>query len=148
MCLSTAWEIDEKGGRIKIREHISSVRVSGSTVTLTDLMGEEVVITGILQSIDLVKNDILVMKTAAVTAGIPPVKRYERIREIFNRCENNQMRDVDIAEITSGDIDAEVKTFCVGETVTCDKQTRDGRVTVFDICTDGMNQRLTYTLID
>ena len=147
MCLSTAWEIDEKGGRIKIREYISSVRVSGGTVTLTDLMGEEVTITGILQSIDLVKNDILVIKTATATAGISPVKRYERIREIFNQCENNQMRDVDIEEIECGDIDAEVKAFCVGETVTCDKQIRDGRVTVFDICTDGMNQRVTYTLI-
>jgi predicted RNA-binding protein len=151
MCLSTAWEIDENGVRVKVCEYVSTVAVSGDTVTLTDLMGNEVAVTGILQSVDLVKNDILIVKTLAaaktltVTAGL---KRYERIREIFNNCSGNQMRDVDIQEVECGDIDAEVKEFCVGEEVTCDKFVKDGKVTVFDISTDGISQRVTYTLIE
>ncbi|MDR1908847.1 MAG: CooT family nickel-binding protein [Spirochaetaceae bacterium] len=145
MCLSTAWEIDENGVRVKVCEYVSAVAVSGDTVTLTDLMGNEVTVTGILQSVDLVKNDILIAKTLTVTAGL---KRYERIREIFNKCSGNQMRDVDIQEVDCGDIDAEVKEFCVGEEVTCDKFVKNGKVTVFDISTDGIAQRVTYTLIE
>jgi predicted RNA-binding protein len=147
MCLSTAWELDENGGRIKVCEYVSVVKVFGDTVTLTDLMGNEITVTGILQSVDLVKNDILIAKTATLTAGAGP-RRYERIREIFNQCSGNQMRDVDIQEIECGDVDAEIQEFLVGDEVSCDKFIKNDKVTVFDICTDGVNQRVTYTLID
>jgi predicted RNA-binding protein len=146
MCLSTAWELDEDGGRVQICEYVSSVRVSGGTVTLTDLMGSEVTVTGILQSVDLVKNAIIIAKTSATIFAGP--KRYERIREIFNQCSGNQMRDVDIQEIECPDIDAEVQEFLTGDAVTCDKTVQNDKITVFEICTDGVNQRVTYTLID
>ncbi|GHV89213.1 hypothetical protein AGMMS50267_15730 [Spirochaetia bacterium] len=72
------------------------------------------------------------------------MKKYERIREIFNRCDNNQMRDVDIQEIETGDADTDVQQFCNGKTVTCEKSVKNDRVIVFDITTDGLNQRVSY----
>jgi hypothetical protein len=75
-------------------------------------------------------------------------KRYERIREIFNQCSGNQMRDVHIQELECPDIDGDVKEFLVGDEVSCEKNVKNDNVTVFVICTDGINQRVTYTLLD
>ena len=72
--------------------------------------------------------------------------KYERIREIYNSCDNSQMRDVDIKEIDSDDIDADVLQFCKGKDISCEKIVRnDGAI--FDICIDGLNQRVTYVEI-
>ena len=72
--------------------------------------------------------------------------KYERIREIFNSCDNSQMRDVDIREIESDDIDSDVLQFCNGKNVSCEKtDKKDGKV--FDISIDGLNQRVTYMAI-
>ena len=70
--------------------------------------------------------------------------KYERIREIFNSCGNSQMRDVDIAEIESDDIDADVLQFCNGKDVSVEKSEKND-CTVFDINADNLKQRVTYT---
>ena len=73
--------------------------------------------------------------------------KYERIREIFNSCDNSKMRDVEIKEIESDDIDLDVAQFCNGKNVRCEKTvTKDG--TVFDISADGLNQRVNYMEIE
>jgi predicted RNA-binding protein len=60
MCLSTVYELGMGETRKKLREYVSSVSVSGNTLTLTDIMGEELVVTGSLRSVDLVNNSITI----------------------------------------------------------------------------------------
>jgi hypothetical protein len=73
-----------------------------------------------------------------------PVK-YEMIREIFNSCSNNQMRDVDIREIETDDVDSVVREFLSGKEVSCKKQALPGGGFVFDIDSGGLIQRLSFT---
>ncbi|MDR2500505.1 MAG: hypothetical protein LBD37_05420 [Treponema sp.] len=70
--------------------------------------------------------------------------RYERIREIFNGCDNSKMRDVDIKEIETGDLDAAVQEFCSGKQVSCEKFVRNDGSVFFEINNDGLNQRITF----
>jgi hypothetical protein len=72
------------------------------------------------------------------------MKKYERIREILNSCDNSRMRDVDIQEIETNDVDASVKEFCKGKDVHCEKFVKNDGTIVFDINADGLNQRVTY----
>jgi len=72
------------------------------------------------------------------------IKKYERIREILNSCDNSRMRDVDIAEIETDDIDADVKQFCNGKDLQCEKFDKNDGTVFFTIHIDGLNQRITY----
>jgi hypothetical protein len=71
--------------------------------------------------------------------------KYEMIREIFNACSNNQMRDVDIREVETNDVDSVVKEFLSGKEVSCKKQVQPQGCFVFDIETDGLIQRISFT---
>jgi hypothetical protein len=71
-------------------------------------------------------------------------KKYERIREILNSCDNSRMRDVDIQEIEVDDIDSDVKQFCGGKDLRCERFDKKDGTVVFDISIDGLNQRITY----
>ncbi|MDR1352327.1 MAG: CooT family nickel-binding protein [Treponema sp.] len=145
MCLSTAWELDPFGERKMLCEHVAGLSVAGNTVTLTDLMGNEVSVSGTLRGVDLVKNTITISTApAAIQSKANTVKRYERIREIFNTCSNSQMRDVDIWEIETGDIDAAVEEFCRGKEVSCEKSVKPDGTVVFEINADGLFQRVSY----
>ena len=75
------------------------------------------------------------------------MKSYEMIREIFNECANNQMRDVDISEIETDDTDAVVKTFLEGSNITCEKSVLSNGTIIYDIVTDGIRQRVGFTEI-
>jgi predicted RNA-binding protein len=68
MCLSTVYELGAKGDRRLICEHTSSLKVLGDRIVLVDLMGSEVSVPGTVQSVDLVKNTILISPLAA---GVP-----------------------------------------------------------------------------
>ena len=57
MCLSAVYEVRD-GNEALVCEHTTAINLDGETVTLTDIVGEEIVITGVLKSIDLVKNII------------------------------------------------------------------------------------------
>ena len=57
MCLSTVYEVRDGNEKI-VCEYTTALSIDGRFVTLTDIMGEELVISGILKSIDLVKNII------------------------------------------------------------------------------------------
>jgi D-alanine-D-alanine ligase-like ATP-grasp enzyme len=72
---------------------------------------------------------------------------YEMIREIFNQCSGNQMRDVFIEEIETDNPDAVVQKYLVGKEVTCSKTINDKGQTVFDVVTDGMRQRVSFTQV-
>lgn len=75
------------------------------------------------------------------------MKNYEMIREIFNECANNQMRDVDISEIETDDTDAVVSRFCEGSEVSCEKSVLSNGTVIYDIVTDGIRQRVGFTEI-
>ena len=59
MCLSAVYEVSGDQEKL-VCEHTTSISLSGDTITLTDIMGEEIVISGVLKSVDLVKNKVLV----------------------------------------------------------------------------------------
>ena len=60
MCLSTAFELrgDEKR---KLCEHVSGIVLFPGKVKLSDIMGAEMIIDGALDSIDLMKNEIIIV---------------------------------------------------------------------------------------
>jgi predicted RNA-binding protein len=143
MCLSTAYTLGEGGERRQICDYVSGINVSGDTITLTDLMGIETKVYGLLEAVDLVKNAILIRPFPVKGAA----KRYEMIREIFNNCSGNQMRDVDVQEIETDDVDAYLARLYRGEHFTSARSVSDQGVVVFDIDTSGITQRVSFTEI-
>jgi len=57
MCLSAVYEVRD-GSEKLVCEHATAISLDGGSITLTDILGEEFVVSGVLQSIDLVKNII------------------------------------------------------------------------------------------
>jgi predicted RNA-binding protein len=143
MCLSTAYELGEGDERREICEYVSAIKVSGNTITLTDLKGVEVAISGVLEAVDLVKNAILIRPFALKGA----MKRYEVIREIFNECSGNQMRDVDVQEIETDDVDSYLAGLYRGEHFTSARSVDEQGAVVFDIDASGLSQRVSFTEI-
>jgi predicted RNA-binding protein len=155
MCLSTVYELGVKGSNRMLCEYTSTVEVRGDMLFLTDITGNEIRVAGTVEKVDLVKNRIFIRP--GVNAVEEPVmraikgrgiKKFEMIREIFNSCDNNQMRDVDISEIEIADPDEAVKTFLVGKQVKCEKSVKKDGSVIFDINTDGLNQRISYIAIN
>ena len=70
---------------------------------------------------------------------------YEMIRDIFNLCSNNQMRDVFVTEVETDDTDAIAKTFCTGKDYTIEKEIKEGGVIIYELTVDGLRQRLSFT---
>ena len=73
------------------------------------------------------------------------MQRYELIREIFNLCANNQMRDVFVSEVETDDTDSVAHVYCKGAEVTVEKSVRDDGAIIYDIVADGLRQRLSFT---
>jgi hypothetical protein len=71
--------------------------------------------------------------------------KYEMIREIFNSCDNSRMRDVDIEEVETADVDTLVREFLSGKEVSCKKQVQPNGCLIFDIESGGLLQRLSFT---
>jgi len=59
MCLSAVYEVRD-GAQKLVCEHATAISLDGGVITLTDILGEEIVVKGVLKSIDLVKNIILI----------------------------------------------------------------------------------------
>ncbi len=57
MCLSAAYEV-KNGIDSLIVDKVTNVRVDGGNVILTDLLGRDSVVAGVLRSIDLNRNVI------------------------------------------------------------------------------------------
>ncbi len=70
--------------------------------------------------------------------------RYELIREIFNKCSGNQMRDVFVSSVETDDTEAYLRTMLVGSEISVERtETRDG--VIYDIVTDGLHQRFSFS---
>ena len=59
MCLSTVYDVTG-GEKAKICEYVSSVRAEDGAVVLVDIMGIEKTVPGIIRSMDLVNNEIII----------------------------------------------------------------------------------------
>ena len=57
MCLSAVYEVRGESEKLLL-DHVSGIKTDGAEFTLTDILGDEVTVTGELKSIDLVKNII------------------------------------------------------------------------------------------
>ena len=70
--------------------------------------------------------------------------RYELIREIFNKCSGNQMRDVFVSTVETDDTEAYLRSVLVGTDISIERsETRDG--VIYDVVTDGLPQRFSFT---
>lgn len=76
------------------------------------------------------------------------MKEYEAVREIFNLCSGNQMRDVYIEEVAIEDLDAFVENVYKDENEFTYEKTvnEDGSIT-YNIRTAKIKQRYTFTEI-
>ena len=59
MCLSSVYEVID-GAESLVCEYVTAISLNNGHITITDIMGEEIVISGILKSIDFVKNSIII----------------------------------------------------------------------------------------
>jgi hypothetical protein len=55
------------------------------------------------------------------------------------------MRDVFISEVETEDVESSVKPFLVGTDIQCERIPAENGVVVFNLNTDGLLQRLTFT---
>jgi len=70
--------------------------------------------------------------------------RYELIREIFNKCSGNQMRDVFVSTVETDDTESYLRSVLVGSEITVERtEARDG--VIYDVVTDGLHQRFSFT---
>ena len=59
MCLSTVYQIENDSNKM-VCQYVSNMEISDDSIKLTDITGEEIEIKGIVRSVDLIKNVILV----------------------------------------------------------------------------------------
>jgi hypothetical protein len=55
------------------------------------------------------------------------------------------MRNVDIREVETDDVDSVVKEFLSGKEVSCKKQVQPDGCVIFNIESDGLIQRISFT---
>ena len=60
MCLAAVYEVRD-GNENLVCEYAAEIAINGDIITLTDIMGDELVLTGALKHIDLVKNTISIL---------------------------------------------------------------------------------------
>ena len=70
---------------------------------------------------------------------------YELIREIFNQCSNNQMRDVFVSEVETDDTDSVANSYCTGARSTMSKELLPNGTIIYELDNDGLRQRLSFT---
>ena len=75
------------------------------------------------------------------------MKSYETIWEIFNKCPNNQMRDVFIDEVEVADTDAYIQQKFQDKNATWEKSVLPDGTIVYDINASGILQRFSFTEI-
>lgn len=72
---------------------------------------------------------------------------YEVIREIFNKCSGNQMRDVDVSEVEAASVDEVMDKFRNGTEIEEETTVKPDGSTVVDLTVNGLRQRFTITAV-
>ena len=70
---------------------------------------------------------------------------YELIREIFNKCSGNQMRDVFISEVETDDPLGYIQTMLAGKEVRLEQEVLDDGTVLIDAEVSGLKQRFTFS---
>ena len=70
---------------------------------------------------------------------------YEVVREIFNLCSGNQMRDVFIDEVETDDPLAWLKSQFAGKEVEITLTRQEGNTRIYEVMEAGLRQRFSFT---
>jgi hypothetical protein len=73
------------------------------------------------------------------------MKEYEMIREIFNRCSGNQMRDVHISTVETDDVEEYVRAFIDDPSARVERRDEPDGTIIFDIEVAGLLQRYGFS---
>ena len=74
------------------------------------------------------------------------LRQYELIREIFNKCSGNQMRDVHFTEIEAENLDTAMDEVHPGwRNMEWEKEKREDGTIMYRINQDGLLQRYSFT---
>jgi hypothetical protein len=68
------------------------------------------------------------------------------IREIFNNCSGNQMRDVDILIVETNDIEEFVRVFIDDPDASVDMHVEPNGTVIYDIVKSGLRQRYGFSM--
>ncbi|MBP3413370.1 MAG: hypothetical protein J6K89_08950 [Oscillospiraceae bacterium] len=71
--------------------------------------------------------------------------RYELIREIYNQCSNNQMRDVFVSEVDTSDPALVMSHYCNSSEDVLEREDLGNGVVCFHLVSHGLRQRFTFT---
>ena len=74
--------------------------------------------------------------------------QYEMIREIFNKCANNQMRDVFVEEIETDDPKRYAEEYLEGKADEIEENVLKNGDVIIDVNVSGLRQRFSFTPID
>ena len=76
--------------------------------------------------------------------------RYEVIREIFNQCSGNQMRDVFVEEVDldEGEIDRYMDQYRIGKEIEEEREITESGDIIYNIVSDGLRQRVGFTRVE
>lgn len=70
---------------------------------------------------------------------------YELIREIFNKCSGNQMRDVFVSDVETGDPEKYLRDYFSGKELDYDLTVTSDGSYIFDLTVDSLHQRFSFT---
>ena len=71
--------------------------------------------------------------------------KYEMIREIFNQCSNNQMRDVFVSEVDTEDPELVLMNYIKTKEEIIDKTIHPDGTVIFNVVCSGLRQRYSFT---
>ena len=71
--------------------------------------------------------------------------RYEMIREIFNSCSNNQMRDIFVFDVETDDPEEILKDYINTQEDIKDKTVLPDGTVIFEVVRSGLRQRYSFT---
>ena len=73
------------------------------------------------------------------------MKEYEMIREIFNNCSGNQMRDVDITTIETDDTDAFLQEYLRGSDAEIERIDAGNGTVIYEVVIAGIKERFSFS---
>lgn len=71
--------------------------------------------------------------------------KYEMIREIFNSCSNNQMRDVYVFDVETDDPEEILMSYIQSKDEIKDKTVHPDGSVIFEVIRSGLRQRYSFT---
>jgi len=71
--------------------------------------------------------------------------RYEMIREIFNKCSGNQMRDVFVDTVETDDPEGYVRNLLAGKEIEIETDRLNDGTYIIEVMIAGLRQRFSFT---